>query len=605
MRFVVCLVEDYIKFDWAVEGLLYTTHINTCHDCTHVHHAVYGCCTLHTSIHAMTVHMYTMLFMVAVHYTHQYMPWLCTCTPCCLWLLYTTHINTCHDCAHVHHAVYGCCTLPTSIHAMTVHMYTMLFMVAVYYTHQYMPWLCTCTPCCLWLLYTTHINTCHDCAHVHHAVYGCCTLPTSIHAMTVHMYTMLFMVAVYYTHQYMPWLCTCTPCCLWLLYTTHINTCHDCAHVHHAVYGCCTLHTSIHAMTVHMYTMLFMVAVHYPHQYMPWLCTCTPCCLWLLYTTHINTCHDCAHVHHAVYGCCTLHTSIHAMTVHMYTMLFMVAVHYTHQYMPWLCTCTPCCLWLLYTTHINTCHDCTHVHHAVYGCCTLHTSIHAMTVHMYTMLFMVAVHYTHQYMPWLCTCTPCCLWLLYTTDINTCHDCAHVHHAVYGCCTLHTSIHAMTVHMYTMLFMVAVHYTHQYMPWLYTCTPCCLWLLYTTHINTCHDCTHVHHAVYGCCTLHTSIHAMTVHHVVHYEISEFTILCCSCWLHPYWGLGNIIQKNTTADILIEDQPWPPLDIHGNSWQGARTAHTNSWSKCGYSLWYGSSIQVVPWRHLPLFPNFGG
>ena len=54
-----------------------------------------------------------------------------------------------------------------------------------------------------------------------------------------------------------------------------------------------------------------------------------------------------------------------------------------------------------------------------------------------------------------------------------------------------------------------------------------------------------------CYTLHTSIYAM---------------YCC-CWLHPcrvsysfLQGIGSIAQENTTADILVEDQLRPPLDM---------------------------------------------
>ena len=70
--------------------------------------------------------------------------------------------------------------------------------------------------------------------------------------------------------------------------------------------------------------------------------------------------------------------------------------------------------------------------------------------------------------------------------------------------------------------------------------------------------------------------------------------CCYCWLHPCrpccpllnkWNIpchvaimdcvhigsatssikdvGNMVQENTTADILVEHQLWPPFE-HGNS-----------------------------------------
>ena len=101
-----------------------------------------------------------------------------------------------------------------------------------------------------------------------------------------------------------------------------------------------------------------------------------------------------------------------------------------------------------------------------YGCCTLHTSIHAVYC-----------------------CYGCC----------TLHTSIHAVYCCYGCCTLHTS----------------------------TCCALLLWLLYITRISI-----HAVHCCYGCCTLHAyqymlctvaSVDCSHVNHVVHYKISEHTI----------------------------------------------------------------------------------
>ena len=45
--------------------------------------------------------------------------------------------------------------------------------------------------------------------------------------------------------------------------------------------------------------------------------------------------------------------------------------------------------------------------------------------------------------------------------------------------------------------------------------------------------------------------------------NQHTISCCYCWLLSYsflWGLGNIAQENTPADILVEDPLRRPLDM---------------------------------------------
>ena len=74
---------------------------------------------------------------------------------------------------------------------------------------------------------------------------------------------------------------------------------------------------------------------------------------------------------------------------------------------------------------------------------------------------------------------------------------------------------------------VTVHYTHQH-------------VLCNVAIS---DYTHVHHKI------------IRTYHRVSYSFPL--------------GLGNIAQENTTADILVEDQLWPPLD----SLPGARTPQT--------------------------------
>ena len=52
-----------------------------------------------------------------------------------------------------------------------------------------------------------------------------------------------------------------------------------------------------------------------------------------------------------------------------------------------------------------------------------------------------------------------------------------------------------------------------------------------------------------------------LHHVVYYQNIVAIVDCNHVWsATAYSGLGNNEHKNTTADILIEDQIWPPLDL---------------------------------------------
>ena len=82
----------------------------------------------------------------------------------------------------------------------------------------------------------------------------------------------------------------------------------------------------------------------------------------------------------------------------------------------------------------------------------------------------------------------------------------------------------------------------------------CLLLLYTTH--TCQRMLCI--AAIVVCT-----HA---HHVVHYKIIRAYHILLLFWLHPNrsatasYGHGNITQETTTADILIDDQLQPHVDM---------------------------------------------
>ena len=132
-------------------------------------------------------------------------------------------------------------------------------------------------------------------------------------------------------------------------------------------------------------------------------------------------------------------------------------------------------------------------------------------------LFTVAVHSTH-----INTCY-ILLLLLYTTHISI--------HAMYCyyCCTLH-------IYQYMLCTVaIAVHYTY-----INTCYVLLL-LLYTTHISI--------HAMYCCycCTLH----------IYQYMLCTVAIVDCTYLEPPF---GNIVQENTTADILVEEQLRPPLDM---------------------------------------------
>ena len=151
----------------------------------------------------------------------------------------------------------------------------------------------------------------------------------------------------------------------------------------------------------------------------------------------------------------------------------------------------------------------------------------------YVLLLLLAVHYTHQHLLCIVAIVGCTL-----------HTSTHAMYCCYCCCTLHTYQH--------MLCIVAI-------------VGCTL-----------HTSTLAMYCCYCCCTLHTYQHMLCivaivgcthVHHVVHYKTSEHTISCCFCRLHPcrvsysfLQGLGNIVQENTTADILIEDQLQPLWDM---------------------------------------------
>ena len=79
-------------------------------------------------------------------------------------------------------------------------------------------------------------------------------------------------------------------------------------------------------------------------------------------------------------------------------------------------------------------------------------------------------------------------------------------------------------------------------------------------------------------------------HLYHVQNIRTYQHCCYCWLHSYYrdsnsflrGLSNIAQANTTADILMEDQLRPPLDMVTVNQERERencTNHIYSWNKC--------------------------
>ena len=157
-------------------------------------------------------------------------------------------------------------------------------------------------------------------------------------------------------------------------------------------------------------------------------------------------------------------------------------------------------------------------------------------------IFIVAVYYTHQYM--LCIV------------------------AIVGC-TLHTSIHAMhccycwlyTTHIntcYALLLLLAVYYTHQYMlcivaivgcttTYINTCYALLLLLLYTTHINTCYALLlllAVHYTHINTCYALLLLLTVPIYTMLS-KISEHTISCCYCWLHPVGSATSSFEDLVT------------------------------------------------------------
>ena len=158
----------------------------------------------------------------------------------------------------------------------------------------------------------------------------------------------------------------------------------------------------------------------------------------------------------------------------------------------------------------------------------------------------------------------CCYCWLYTTDINTCYV------LLLLLTTLQTSTHAMyccycwlyTTHIntrYVLLLLVTVHYTHQHM-----LVYCCYCWLYTTHINTCYVLLlllAVHYTHQHMLCIVAIVDCTHVHPVVHYHTLLLLLTTTmQGQLQPLWRTCNSAHKNTTADILVEDQLRPTLDM---------------------------------------------
>ena len=98
--------------------------------------------------------------------------------------------------------------------------------------------------------------------------------------------------------------------------------------------------------------------------------------------------------------------------------------------------------------------------------------------------------------------------------------------------------------------------------------------------------------LYCCCTAHISTHA--IHCYCCFNCTGSVSVPASFWinLHFHRGLGNIVQENTTADILVEIQPQPPLVTVNQvivDWE--RELHKQLAEPCTaprHSLWYNSS-----------------
>ena len=65
------------------------------------------------------------------------------------------------------------------------------------------------------------------------------------------------------------------------------------------------------------------------------------------------------------------------------------------------------------------------------------------------------------------------------------------------------------------------------------------------------------------------------------------------------GLGNIAQENTTADISVEDQPWPPLDMVTVDLE--RELHKpNCWTRCKLFVVVNISCVLTTWNNFLQF-----
>ena len=98
-----------------------------------------------------------------------------------------------------------------------------------------------------------------------------------------------------------------------------------------------------------------------------------------------------------------------------------------------------------------------------------------------------------------------------------------------------------------LLLLLAVHYPH-----ISTCSVLLLLLMYTTYISA-----HAMYCCYCCCTLHTYQHMLCIASIVD---STHVHHVGPKYQKSFKDLVIFYRENTTADILIEDQLWPPLDM---------------------------------------------
>ena len=310
---------------------------------------------------------------------------------------------------------------------------------------------------------------------------------------------------------------TLFPTCYCWLYTTHINTCY----------------VLLLLLTAPMYTMLSKISEHTISCCYCGLHPCTPCCPKYQNIPYLATIVDCTHVHHVVQNIRTYHILLLLWTAPMYTMLSKISEHTISCCYCGLHPCTPCCPKYQNIPYLAAIVDCTHVHHVVQNIRTYHILLLLWTAPMYTMLSKISEHTISCCYCGLHPCTPCCPKYQNISYLATIVDCTHVHHVVQNIRTYHILLLLWTAPMYTMLSKISEHTISCCYCGLHPCTPCCPKYQNIPYLAAIVDCTHVHHVVQNIRTYHILLLLWTAPmYTMLSKISEHTISCCYCGLHP-------------------------------------------------------------------------